>query len=132
MNRKRATIYALLAIIIIVSAYMTYLVYTGKTTEFCLTDDESCDNVLYSEYSEIFGIKLSVISILWFSLMSLLFFSGKEKIVYNGFVISSVFAVYFILLQIFVLKALCLLCIIVDVSVILVFVLLFSDRKIYK
>ena len=106
---------------------------TNKAIGFCLTKDGSCNNVLHSKYGDIFGIKISIISILWFSLLSIFFIAKKEKIFYNCFIISSVFASYFIFIQIFILKAICTLCMIVDVSVIAIFALLFLHKnKIYK
>ena len=133
MNKIRASIYALLFITLLVSSYITYLVYTNKTSGFCLTKEGSCANVLNSNYRVVFGLKLSLISLLWFSLLSIFFMTRRYKILYKLSIISAVFASYFIFLQIFVLKTICLLCMVVDVSVMAVFLLLFFYiDKIYK
>lgn len=89
-----------------------------------------CEKVTTSEYSEVFGIPLALFgAIYYFALLVLIvaYFDFKKDLILKiaGLITPSGFlaSVYFIYLQLFVIKAACLYCMISAVSSIILFVL---------
>lgn len=117
----------LIVVNIIVSFYIALA--TGTGSYFCDTGS-GCDTVQNSTYSELFGIKLSWIGITSFSILLAAYFLFRDKRYWIFFLMSTlgmISAIYFIYLQVFVIKALCNNCLVVDILAILIFILSVYD-----
>jgi len=99
-----------------------------------------CGAVQSSVYASTFGISNSSLGVLAFGFMTLLSLSQirnphrhKERFIHLGVLVSSLVAIYFIYLQIFVIEAFCKYCLVVDfssiTSLILVLSFKYRDRK---
>ena len=98
--------------------------------------EQGCSVVQNSTYAYTFGVKNSVYGVGIFAFLSILALiqifrhSNKmEKFLKFSLIIGSAIAIYFLILQIFVLKAYCKYCIVVDLSVILALLVLSAPRK---
>ncbi|MEM4719243.1 MAG: vitamin K epoxide reductase family protein [Candidatus Pacearchaeota archaeon] len=127
----------LIAVLLLSLAFiLSFYIDLSPKEKICLIEHK-CNNVLASKYSEIFGIPLTKYALFFFPLaiISLIYFLIKEK---RNFYLElfihglSIFALYFIFLQIFVLKQICPFCIVIDISVIISsFSILFERWKYY-
>ncbi len=100
-----------------------------KNQNVLCTPGNRCDYVLKSEYSKIKGIPISLIGFIYFIfLFMLITISNLNPALLNLALIFSsfsfIFSLYLIYLQIYIIKALCPYCLVVDVSSILIFFLL--------
>ncbi len=97
-----------------IMTYLTYLHY-AKAKSFCdLSETVSCDAVTTSIYSEVFGIPVSVLGLVFFGfVLYLLIFRYSERI-YRNLVFLTIFALipslYLTSTEIFFIKAYCPLC----------------------
>jgi uncharacterized membrane protein len=125
MNKLTKNSIIFLSIIaLLISIYLFYTDINQK--ELVCLINSGCDFVLRSEYSRIFGVPLSLIGILYFSIILILVSLQKlalflKIILFLGFL----FALYLIYLQTFVIKSFCQYCLIVDLVAILIFILSF-------
>ena len=125
--------YKILLIIFIASLIVSAILAFSNTgnSDFCgINEKENCNAVQNSKYASLFGISNSVYGIFIFLILSILTFSQMQKptknkqlliayAVITGFII----AIYFIFLQIFILKALCRYCLVIDFGLIIAFFL---------
>ncbi len=121
LKAKRLIIF-LSTVALLVSIYLYYYDISKKGL-VCIIDS-GCDLVLKSEYSRIFGVPLSLIGIIYFSVILILVNFPKLVDVFHiisffGFL----FGMYLIFLQIFVIKNFCQYCFLVDVLAIVIFAL---------
>jgi uncharacterized membrane protein len=94
-----------------------------------LNDSQTCDQVQFSKYGEIFGI--SITNLGFFAFFALLFagvytfyFDKKFYPSFNLMItLGCFFAIYFIILQVIILKKICSNCFIVDFMMIFIFIL---------
>lgn len=99
---------------LIEAGYLSYKHYTGGVVPCSVT--RGCEAVLSSQYSEIFGIPISFLGMLFYATVLVLavnIFDGKARAFIFLFIISSIaFAVSLVLvyLQFFVIKAVCAYC----------------------
>lgn len=112
------------------TAYSYYEDLTGS--EICIVT-EGCSLVRHSAYSTILGIKVSLFGLIASIALLALFLNKKHKVAKNLFpilaYIGSLFAIYFISVQLFVIKAICSTCLIVDIVVIIIAALVFYNQK---
>lgn len=93
---------------------------------FCSID--SCNKVQNSVFGSIFGIKVTYIAIIAFFILLFLFLNNKKY--YNlATYVGIIIAIYFIFVQFFVINQICKDCMIVDSSMIILFVLSFLTRN---
>jgi len=129
----KKTLLILIVALVILSGINLYL---SNSSSCIVGDSTACANVQNSEYGKIFGVKVSLIGPVAF--IFLLFFyyysirDGKYKdnfyeIYVVAVIIGFVAALYFIYLQLFVLKAICINCAIIDGIMLLVGVLTLVD-----
>lgn len=109
---------------IFLSAFIIYEDYSG--TYKCITGD--CKEVQNSEYGQIFGIKVSVIGLTSFvALLGLWLLSHKntkmQKLFLTATAIGALGAIYFISVQLFILKKICSNCIAIDITIIIIAIL---------
>ena len=130
MNLKNILLLILLLAALIGSAILAF----KPLSEICNVE-EGCDLVQNSIYAETFGIKNSVYGVAVFSLLSIIslfqiFKPTKRKMAFLKFSLffGSAIAIYFLALQIFVLKAYCKYCLVVDFSVILALFVCYSPK----
>lgn len=133
MNLKHILLLVLLLIALASSAVLAF-----EPLSVVCNAEQGCALVQNSVYAHTLGIKNSIYGVGIFSLLSFLALfqifrhSNKtEKFLKFSLIIGSAVAIYFLILQVFVLKAYCKYCIVVDLSVILaLFVMYFPKRKI--
>ena len=126
-------IFSIIAILSLVALIFSVIILLQKATgsqsidNFCSTIDPSsqCDKVQQSVYSQILGIPNPVFGIFGFSLMialSLYAMHGKKQytaakiLIIAGGMIAGLMSLWFLYLQIFVLHAYCVFCLLVDAS----------------
>lgn len=87
----------------------------------CFTSISGCAIVDRSSFSDFAGLAISVIGIVGFLTLSLLSFiqyknpnKTRKKIIFTLIVIMSLFALYLIFAQLFLIKAICKYCLVVD------------------
>ncbi len=105
-------------------------------SEICNVE-QGCSVVQNSTYAYTFGIKNSIYGVGIFSILSLAILmqilkqSGRnEKFIKISLFIGTLIAIYFLFLQIFVLKAYCKYCFVADLSIIFAFGVSFINKKI--
>ncbi|MCR4285242.1 MAG: vitamin K epoxide reductase family protein [archaeon] len=125
--------YKMLLTIFLVAIIASAILAFVPISNLCAPNDNSssgCSFVQSSTYSKILGVNNSYIGLvafiaLFFITLSHMFRPRKEKelVILVGVVIASLLAIYFIYLQVFILKAFCTYCMIVDVLSILALVI---------
>lgn len=95
--------------------YLTYLHYKGAGASVCDFGAElSCSIVNQSIYSELFGIPVSLLGLAYFMTVVLLMLQRKLKQVFQGVILftifSLVFSLYLSVIELRVLKSVCLFC----------------------
>lgn len=95
-----------------------------------------CEIVQTSQYENLFGFNNSYIGVAAFLILLILTIShikypkGYKRIfIFLGVAIGALVALYFIYLQIFVIKAFCTYCLIVDIGMIISLILIFPRKK---
>lgn len=102
--------------------------------------NNGCSIVNTSEYETTFGIKNAHLGLIAFPILAIFTIlelrkskKYQKRLITLGMLIGSAFAVYFLYIQFFVLKALCKYCLVVDIGVLLSMTLiLFFEEKIEK
>jgi len=144
MDKKRGLIIILVCslIAIITSTYLLYSHYSDESSFCDISEGISCDIVNRSLYSEIFGIPISLLSLITFYFIAVIMISvlKKEKVlgldekkIYNIIfwlmIFSSVFALYLVYIEAFVLYAVCPLCVLLDVIILIILITIIKLRR---
>ncbi|MEK6818944.1 MAG: vitamin K epoxide reductase family protein [Nanoarchaeota archaeon] len=143
-NRIKKTIIIFIVLLIIITGLLLY--YDLKNKGFCLINPETgtesgCSSVTNSKYGLMFGIKLSLLGFIAFIILFIIhlfsviehkYVKELKKIFLLSCFLGGGFALYFIYLQIFILKKICSNCLIIDALMIVVLVLAFIDFKMEK
>lgn len=118
---KYKTILLFLALGIIASSVLSFI----PINEACGLEESGCSIVQASNYEETFGFKNAHLGLVAFSALFLITFwhmnkpsKTTKKLILTGLIMGSVFAIYFIYLQFFVLNAICQYCMIADIGII--------------
>ncbi len=121
-----------LAIFVICLISSIFLVATSSA--YCATG--GCDKVQGSKYAYFLGIKNSLYGILVFTVLTLATLvhikkpSEHTRLIINwGIFLGSIVALYFIILQLFILKAFCQWCLVIDISMIVALGLMILFEK---
>lgn len=127
---------ALISSIILVSVNMAYK--NGNDSGFCLPgeDGESdCGSVQNSRYAYLFGVSNSIYGVFIFAILSFLTFKqirkpnkNRQLLIDASAIIGFLIAIYFIYLQIFVLKEMCKYCMVIDFGLIIGFVIILQTE----
>lgn len=127
--------YRILLILFGISLISSLILSLDNITGFC-TIDKGCGVVQNSSYSYTFGVKNSVLGVAIFIFLMLLtvmqfYFPTKEKklMIEVSVILGSFIALYFILLQQFILRSYCKYCMIADISLLLAFFLILISWK---
>ena len=137
LNRSLLLVVSLLSVVgLIDSLYLTVTHYTNASVPCNLT--QGCETVLRSSYSEIFGIPLAALGIVFYivSLGSSIFFIQHNKF-YSWLsawgVVGFLSTLYLLFIQAFVLRAFCQYCLLSALTSSLIFtittVLYFKNRQ---
>lgn len=133
MNKLERITWFIIMIDVLISIYLVYSSYTQ--TAYCLFDGD-CNSVQNSIYGTIFGIKLSWFGLFSFLTLLVVFIIEKKKptarmrnVFFTLTIVGSIFAAYFILIQLFVLKQICTFCIVIDSIMILILILTIIHRR---
>ena len=124
-SKKYKILLLLFSIAVIFSALLSF-VPISKLCDPTAQEESTCSKVLSSQYSKTFGIPNSYLGLFAFLILLVLNISQikqpskkKESILLFGVVVTSIFALYLIYLQIFMIKEICKFCMVVDISSIL-------------
>ena len=133
--------YKILLIIFLISLISSIILLSTNhgNSNFCKPDG-NCGSVQNSKYAYLFGISNSIYGIFIFAFLSLITFMEilkptqiKRLLIDSGAVIGFLIALYFIFLQIFVIKSFCKYCLVIDGGMILAFILIIAKEKsLYK
>jgi uncharacterized membrane protein len=132
-NMKYLIILAIFILSILASGILTFV----SVEEACGGVQTTCYAVQTSQYETTFGIKNAHIGLLTFSVMALLVFlhiknpsKNKKQLILIGTIGATIFAIYFLYLQFFVLNALCKYCMVIDIGMLVnLGVILFWKEK---
>ncbi len=123
--------YKIFLLIFLVSLISSIILSTNGTTGVC-KPGAGCDLVNNSSYGSTLGIKNSVYGIFIFSFMVLvtLFHITKPNkhtrmVIHTATIIGSLIAIYFLYLQIFIIKYFCEFCLLIDLGLLVSLVFMF-------
>lgn len=123
--------YKIFLLVFIVGLLSSIVLYSNSLTGIC-DPGKGCDVVNSSVYGSTLGIKNSAYGIFIFSFMIILTFFHMKRpnkntrlILHLAVMLGSVVALYFLYLQLFVIKAICNFCILVDVGLLVSLVFMF-------
>jgi uncharacterized membrane protein len=136
MNQK--IVHGIILILIVINIVLSGMSYVVSKSNgaFCVVKSD-CSNVQNSRFGEIFGIKVSLIGTIAFILLLLLYsFALRCREIYIFFVfangLGTLFAIWFICLQFFVLDKICSSCMFIDSFSIIIFLLSIYEFVKYK
>jgi len=118
---KRSTLLVLVLLLAVLgiadSAYLTHAAVTGNALACGIAGLDGCNVVAQSTYSKLLGIPLAEYGLVFYGavlLLAIIAFTRPSKLVRNALllfgVVGALFSLYFIVLQVFVIKALCVYC----------------------
>ena len=117
-----------LAALIIIELVLSFYIYYSISTHmpFCIIG-KGCDAVQNSYYGNIFGMQVSLFGTIAFALLFILYlYAHKSYKRYRFFLactsIGALFSLYFLYLQISIIKSICSSCVIIDGLMIFIFV----------
>jgi len=127
----------ILGLLIIFEIALCAYVGLSSQNDFLCTIGSSCDGVQNSIYGTLLGIKLAWFGVACFSILLILFLIARvNKKMYWMFFLASIIgallAVYFIALQVFVLKQICMECVVIDGMAILMLVIVIFEYLDFK
>jgi len=118
--------YTIILIIFILATIVSGILSFISVEQACGGVQTSCYEVQTSKYEETFGIKNAHIGLLVFPILAILTFMHmknpskyKKKIIALGLIGGTIFAIYFLYLQLFILNAMCKYCLVIDIGMIL-------------
>ena len=117
--------YALFTLIFLIGLGISLIITFTNPALIC-GEEKGCDLVLQSKYSSTLVIKNSIYGIPLFALMSIITImqlyspsKAKRKIISLAIKGGALVALYFIYLQIFIIKAFCQYCLVIDISLLI-------------
>lgn len=123
---KNKAKYIILLTIFIIAFICSGILTFVSVEEACGGIQTTCYAVQTSQYETTFGIKNAHMGLVAFSIMAILIFlhlkqptKNKKQIIKMGIILGSIFALYFLYIQFFVIDALCKYCMIIDVGMLI-------------
>lgn len=129
-NVIKVAILVLLLAEIIMSVSLAYENWKRTDETLCIIG-ESCTSVQSSIYGEIFGLKVSYMAVFVFIVLLVMYFVHSKLFIF-GIAVGTVVSLYFIALQIFVLKEICTSCMFIDGTMLIIFGLALWELKFKK
>ena len=137
-SKARTTIFIILVLMIIISSYLALADLSGS--DICIINTNGsksdCSPVQDSKYGEFLGIKVVWYGRTGFIILFLLYFLNhkqNDRTYHKAYLVLTItgalFAIYFISLQLFILKTICANCMIIDSLMILVTILSLIEYK---
>ena len=127
---KKAFLNWLILVLIILEIVLSISIAYQNTqgSELCIVGQpDSCNNVQSSGYSKIFGIRISYLAPLAFIALLILYLT-KEGWYLISTGIGALGAIYFLVIQIWVIKSVCSTCVLVDGTMMIIFILSIINR----
>jgi len=128
---KNRLLLGIFIVCLVASAILAF----GPMEKVCNTNS-GCDLVQDSNYSENFGIENSILGFIGFLGLVFLTISNikspskiKKSLIKLGVIGASIIAFYFIYLQLFVIKAICPYCMVVDIFSLIGLIVVFRRKK---
>lgn len=117
-NKIYSTLVIVLALAGLLDAvYLSDMALTGSELTCTITGLDGCNVVAQSVYSQFLGIPLAVYGVIFYSLLLLAIIvslyrvsAGMRRLVFSIALAGALFSSYFMYLQFFVIKALCIYC----------------------
>lgn len=135
---KNKTKYIIILILMLLAVTASIILSTMTIEQAC-GDDAGCTIVNTSKYETTFGIKNEHLGLIAFPILAILtIFELKKtnpyrkKLLQLGIIIGSAFAIYFLYIQVFILKALCKYCLVVDFGVLISLFLICESKCLKK
>ena len=132
---RNKTKYSIILTLLIISAIASIILSFIPLEQAC-GKSESCTIVQTSDYETTFGIKNAHIGLIAFPILILLtLFELKKSNKYTksllklGLMFGSIFAIYFLYIQFFILNALCKYCLTIDIATLASLGLIFIKTK---
>ncbi len=126
---------AIFTVCLIVSLILTFI----PVDKICGEKTSSCSVVQHSKYEKVLGVSNSYFGIIAFTLLIFILIfqiinpsKNKARIIALGITMSSIAATYFILLQLFVIKAICPYCMIIDILTLIAMGIIIKRKKMWK
>lgn len=123
---KNKAKYIILLTIFIIAFICSGILTFVSVEEACGGIQTTCYAVQTSQYETTFGIKNAHMGLVAFSIMAILIFlhlkqptKNKKQIIKMGIILGSIFALYFLYIQFFVIDALCKYCMIIDMGMLI-------------
>jgi len=123
----------LIGILILADIILSFSLITPTSglAGFCILGNQ-CNSVQNTQYGEFLGIKLGWLGFIAFSCLLIIYLITQRKRKYQKYFLASVslgslFALYFIYLQLFVLKKICATCMVIDSMMIAIAVISIYD-----
>ena len=124
-------------VISLISSFILVSINSNPDSTLCeIGGGGSCHSVQGSKYAYSFGISNSVYGVFIFAILSILVFSQimkpkneKQLIIDSAVIVGFLIALYFIFLQIFVIKDFCKYCLIIDIGLIIAFLLVVQKKS---
>ena len=123
--------YKIFLLVFLISLISSIIIFSNSSTGVCKIGG-GCDTVNSSSYGSTLGIKNSVYGIFIFSFMIALtlFHINKpnkhtRRVIHGAVILGSLVAIYFLYLQLFVIRVFCSFCLIIDFGLIISLIFLF-------
>lgn len=128
-------ILALSALGIILSLYLTYIHFTESRAAFCAAGTD-CDTVRQSGFSTIMGVPVAALGVAGYSVILIVFLISMKKrtkwlLLYILALAGFVFSAYLTYIEFFVIKAVCMYCIVSAVLMTIIFIALIKAKSEY-
>lgn len=121
MEKRKVILLILVALGIAVSGYLTYIKLSNNELACGLGQ---CGAVQSSEYSEMFGVPVALFGVGFYVLLGILILTRLDKWVQLWGVWGLIFSSYLTIIELYVIKAICIWCVISFVIIILINLLL--------
>lgn len=121
------------AVGIAIMSYLTYIHYANARSFCDISETVSCDLVTTSIYSEILGIPISIMGLGYFLIILSLILLNKSKKVFQYIffltIVMLIPSLYFSVLELFVIKAICVLCESSKILMVLILIISFITTR---
>ncbi len=133
MNKK----YLIILILILINIVASFFTLSPSNTSFCsIGKINGCSIIEKTPYTTTLGIENGYFGIIGFSLLAVLVFSHlhspkkqKQKSIFLLSLGISIIAIYFLFLQLFVIKTFCSYCLIIDLNCLIILTLQLKNEK---
>jgi uncharacterized membrane protein len=134
-NYLKPIILALSALGVVLSLYLTYIHFSESRAAFCAAGTD-CDMVRQSGFSTIMGVPVAALGVAGYSVILIVFLTSMKKrtkwlLLYILALAGFVFSAYLTYLELFVIKAVCMYCIVSAVLMTIIFIALIKAKSEY-